>query len=393
MNARGLLAGLVAILAAAVSVGSAVVRSEAEDPARFSQTIWPNHPVTLRSEAMAQIGLAAARGELPSAETMDRVRLLASRAPLEPDPFLVEAALAQKRGEAARSARLLVEARRRDPRSPGARYLLADQLIRNGDIVEGLKEMTVLSRMVPGAADQLVPGLVAYARMPGAIPKLRRLFRESPDLQPVLLSSLASDAANADLILELAQSSTASSNPRRWRAKLVKSLVDAGMYAKAYQVWARFAGVKTPPSGLFRPDFAPTPEPPPFNWRFAKSDGGFAERSGGALQVVHFGRKKTALASQLMLLPAGGHELSFAVAGDVGTDGQLRWWIRCLPGGATVLDLPLTGSSVGRRVGSQFQVPSTGCTAQHIVLAGVPADMARSSDARISQLQLARVGP
>lgn len=392
MDARGLLAGLVAILAAAVSVGSAVVRSEAEDPARFSQTIWPNHPVTLRSEAMAQIGLAAARGELPSAETMNRVRLLASRAPLEPDPFLVEAALAQKRGEAARAARLLVEARRRDPRSPGARYLLADQLIRNGDIVEGLKEMTALSRMVPGTADQLVPDLVAYARMPGAISQLRQLFRESPDLLPVLLSSLAADAANADLILELAQSSTASSNPRRWRAKLLKSLVDAGMYAKAYQVWARFAGVRTPPTGLFRPDFAPTPEPPPFNWTLAQSGGGVADPApGGGLRVLYYGRRLTTLATQLMLLPAGRYELSFAVTGDAGSDGQLRWRIACLPSGPRVLDLTLTRANTARAAG-QFQVPSSGCAAQRIELIGAPADTPRSSDATIAQLRLSRVG-
>ncbi|MBA2770640.1 MAG: hypothetical protein H0U34_01285, partial [Sphingomonas sp.] len=350
-----------------MSIAAAIVRFEGETP-RLAEAIWPSHPQVLRSLAMAQIGQAAALGQLPSAETMERLRKLADRAPFEPQPFLVEAALAQKRGESARAGQLLLEGRRRDPRSPGARYLLADHLIRNGDIVGGLKEMTVLSRLVRGAADQLVPGLAAYARTPGAIPQLKQLFRESPDLEPMLLLALASDAESADLVLAIAQSTTVASNTGKWRSRLLKSLVDAGMYAKAYSIWARFAGVNAPPSGLYRPDFTPSPAPPPFNWALAQAGGGLAEPSpGGGLRVIHYGRKKVALASQLILLQPGRYALSMAVTGDAGSDGQLRWRVRCLPSRNMLLEVPLTRANA-QKAGGQFEVPGSGCAGQQIEL-------------------------
>lgn len=389
MAVRGIIAGTLALLAAAVSTATAIYRFEGETP-RVSQVFWPNHPQVLRSLAMAQIGQAAALGQLPSAETMELVRKLARRGPFEPEPFLIEAALAQKRGEADRAMQLLIEARRRDPRSPGARYLLADQLIRNGDIVGGLKEMTVLSRLVSGATDQLVPALAAYARTPGAIPELKRLFQESPDLEPVLLSALASDPQSVDLALAIAQPSSFAGDNAQWRTRLLGTLVDAELYARAYSVWSRFAGV-APSSGIYRPDFTASSAPSPFNWTLAQAGGGLAEPApGGGLRVVHYGRKEASLASQIILLQPGRYALAMAVAGDVGSDGQLRWRIRCLPSQAVLLDLALTRANA-QRAGGQFQVPGGGCTAQRVDLTGVPTDVSGSSDATISPLRLSRV--
>lgn len=391
MRAGGILAGLIAIPAAAVSIASAVVRSDA-DEARISSRLWPDHPLTLRSMAMAQIGEAAARGQVPSPRTMERVRLLAGRAPLEPEPFLIEAALALKSGDSDRTGRLLVEARRRDPRSPAARFLMADHLIRTGDIVGGLREVTVLSRIFPAAAEQLVPALAAYARTPGAVPKLRQLFRQSPDLEPVLLSTLASEAENADIIIAIARPQAGPDNPGPWRAKLLNTLVHEGMYAKAFQIWLRFTGASAPRPGLFRPDFEPTSEPPPFNWTLAQSGGGLAEPArGGGLRVLHYGRNETLLATQVMLLPAGRHQLSMTVSGDVGADGQLRWRIVCLPSGPTVFDLPLTRGNAGR-AGGQFQVPPSRCEAQRIDLLGTVTETPKSSDATITRLRLVTAG-
>ena len=85
---------------------------------------------------------------------------------------------------------------------------------------------------MPGLADQLAPGLAAYAATPGAIGKLRQLFSRSPDLEPALLLALSSNAANADLVMAVAsRQSLAGEGP--WRTKLLNSLVEAGAYAKA----------------------------------------------------------------------------------------------------------------------------------------------------------------
>ena len=378
------------MIVTALALANAIVRSEADARPELSVKIWPAHPLALRSAAMEEVGLAAARGASPQARTMERLRRLSARAPLEPEPFLVEAALALKGGDAPRARRLLIEAQR-DPRSPAARYLLADFLIRNGDIAGGLREFIVLSRIAPGATGQLLPVLAAYARTPGAIPELRQLVGKSPHLRAPLLNMLAADPANADLVLALATPVQAN-DQGRWKARLLKGLVDAGMYSKAFQLWGQLSGVPGPWSGLFRPDFANTAEPPPFNWAFAKGEGGIAEpAAGGALRVLHYGRTETRLATQLLLLPAGHYALAFAVSGDAGVDGQLRWRIACLPSGPRVLDLPLRRGGAAGPAG-RFQVPASGCQAQWIELVGTPLDSARSSDATISQLSLSRVG-
>lgn len=390
MTVKAFVVALFGLIVLALAVGSALIKIEAGKGQELGAALWPGHPRVLRETALREIGEAAAQSQLPSAGTMRSIRKLANRAPLEPDAFLVEAALAEKRGELARAERLLIEARKLDPRSPAARVLLSTLYIKAGAVLPGLREMEVLARFFPRGVDQVVPVLAAYAAAPGGMPTLRQLLAERPDLEPKLLLALAGNADNANLILKLASGRPGPNvQAPAWQGVLLTNLVQDGQYAAAYRIWAKLVGAGSTSGGLYRPDFAVTAAPPPFNWTLAKFGGGIAEPVAGGVHVLHYGRSRIVLAGQMIVLPAGRFQLSMNVSGNVGGDGQLRWQIRCLPAGKPLLDLPLTRSNA--RPTGQFATPPGGCGAYQVELVGLPQDAPMSSDATISALRLARV--
>ena len=117
---------------------------------------------------MSEVGSAAAAGQDVSHSTLEGLKLAAGAAPLQPEPFLVHGAIAERTGDLARARSLLEMARWRDPRSPAALYLLADVWLREGNIVQGLRPLALMSRIMPATSVQLVPALAEFARAPRA---------------------------------------------------------------------------------------------------------------------------------------------------------------------------------------------------------------------------------
>lgn len=372
-------AALAAMLALQV-VRTALVSIPYGDRPGVAARLWPSHPTIVLDRNMAEIGAAAARGRGVTPETLAQVRDFARKAPLSADPFLVEGAMAQTEGRDA--ALLFLEARARNSRSRGARYFLADHYFRSGKISRGLIEMAALSRLEPGAAAPFVPALVAYAREPRAVPQLKAFFRAVPAVEPSVLSLLADDVENVDLVLSLASAPSAAPAPE-WQRKVVARLAESGQYGKAHAVWARLSGVRAPPL-LFNPGFDDLAAPPPFNWAIAETgDGAAAPAEGGSLQVLYYGRREAVLASQLLLLPTGPYALSMEVSNEGEADG-LRWTVRCASRDQRLLSLPLR-----QRIG-RFTVPPGNCSAQWLELRGSPGDFPRTAELTIRKLQLAR---
>ena len=381
---------IAAVAAGAILVSVQVLRNAAvadrEDSPALAAELWPAHPAVLTDRALLAVAKAATAGApVPDATRAD-VRRIAARAPLMPDPFVIEGAIAETEGRPGAEA-LLLAARARDPRSRGARYLLADRYFRTGRIPAGLKEMYVLVKLHERGGEPFVPALVAYARTPGAVPALRQFFAANPGVEAGVLSALAGDAANADLVLSLASNWR---NPAPdWRPGFVSALASAGQYERAYAVWARFSGVTKRPL-LFNPGFEVLPAPPPFNWAFPQSAEGVAEPDGkGGLSLLYYGRAKAVLASQLLLLPQGTYRLSAAGEASGGDVGALHWVIRCAAGGNPLVDIPV---QEGRRA-VQFSLRPD-CPAQWLELAGIAGDMPQTSEMIVRDLRLERVpGP
>jgi tetratricopeptide (TPR) repeat protein len=382
---RTAIAALFVLLASVQVIRTAAVA----DQPLAALAVWPSHPVAVRARAMAEVGAAAARLREPGAETLDRLRHLARVEPLAAEPLLVWAAVAQRRGQWNRAEALLLQARDRDPRSAAARFLLADIYLRTGRVGLGLAELSVLARLLPGAANQIAPAMAAYAGSPGALPQLKRILQLYPELEPLLLERLAEDPNNAPLILSLGSSQGAAAGPPQWAVKLIYGMVEAGRFEQARALWAQLSGVSAQ-RGLFNPSFATVAAPPPFNWKLESGAAGVAEAGGGALRVLHFGRTTVVLASQLTLLPAGRYRLSLHLQGQVAEQSRMRWVVHCAQPRREIFRLPLTGNGAGARAGT-FAVPA-GCGAQWFELVGEAAELPQQSEFRISSLRLEEVG-
>ena len=338
---------------------------------------------------MAQVGQAAAKGGDPDPAVISQLQLLGEIAPLQPEPFLVEAALAERKGDYGRAERLLRQARWRNPRSTAARYLLADVWLRQNKVTEGLGEMATLTRLLPSASVQLVPALAEYARSPGAREKLFAILQPNPQLKRPLLNALAADPDNADLILALAGPDARSTDEdaQSWKARLLAGFVKRGDFGRAYALWRTFAGLRAGDSPLlFNGNFGASPAPAPFNWIYNSSNAGVAEPGGGKVRVLYYGRDDTNLVSQLLLLKPGTYAFGAPVAG-APAPNALAWTITCVGSSTQLLNLPLAADSAG----GKFTVPD-GCTAQLLSLNGHSQDMPQDSDIQIGPVSLERAG-
>jgi hypothetical protein len=342
--------------------------------------LWRSHPSVLTDKALLEIAKAASHGQKASLATRADVRKIAIRAPLSPDPYVIEGAIAETEGRGEAAERLLLTARDRDPRSRSARFLLADRFLRTGRIAAGLIEMQALVTLQSHGGGAFSPALAAYARTPGAVPQLRAFFAKYPHAEAGILSLLAGDAANADLVMALA-SDRRSPSPD-WRGTLVSALAAAGQYAKAYSTWSELSGVR-PARGLFNPGFATSAAPPPFNWQFPQSSEGVAEPDGkGGLDILYYGRAKAVLASQLLLLPAGRYRIAATIGGTDGADA-MHWTVRCAQDQKPLADLPVRAGPNS----ATFNVPD-GCEAQWLELTGQPRETPRTSEMNLKGLRL-----
>ena len=380
--ARIAVAALFVLLGGFQIVRTALV-NDGRHPA-LSARLWTAHPTVLRAEAMRGVADAGIANAQPSARTMAALALIAREDPLSADPFLVQAALAVRKLDYRRAEALLLEARRREPRSPATRFLLADLYLRSGRPIPAMSEMAVLNRFVPASAAGLAPALAAYAGDRRTLPQIKDIVRTYPELEDPLLVHLSTESRNADAVLALA-------SPRRpdalaappWQSQLLGQLVADGQYRRAHELWARFAGVGNARSGLFNPTFDKSSAPPPFNWELSQGSGGVADAKAGGLNLLYFGREDLSLAHQILILPPGSYSLSMTVSGRF-AGNRIAWVATCLPSNRALLNLPLTkaGAVIGK-----FHVDAS-CSAIRLALAAEGTEFPERSEFRVEQLQL-----
>ena len=344
-------------------------------------------PEALVGSAMAQVGMAAAKGEDPPPSALARLRALARLAPLSPEPYLVNGAIALRSGDFERAEKLLLQARQLAPRSAAARILLADLWVAQGRTRDGFGELAAVSRLVPKSSEQIAPALAQYAKNPGAAPELARMIEGNPQLKQPLLAALAADPSNLPLILQLDRVGPAGARGASppWQRILLGALVQQGQYRRSYELWARLSGQAGKRPLLFNGNFQQLSAPPPFNWNLDAGGAGLAEPAGGRLRVLHYGRARIVLASQLLLLPPGEYQLTAPVSGTV-VPGALAWTIRCLPKGAPLAQAQVPSAGA---MAAAFRVPAD-CSAQLLELTGFELERPQDSDALIGPVAMRR---
>ena len=382
---RGLLVLAAALLLAVQIVRNAAVVALAERSPDSAAHIWRGHPNAELALGMTEIGRAARGGHPVAPSVFSMIDNAARKAPLAPEPFLVRGVQAQLAGRTQFSTRAFMAAEQRDPRSLPAHYFLADHFFRTGDSRGGLREAAALARLAPGGVASMAPYVAAYAKDPATWPQLREIFSSNSDLEAAALRAMASDAANADAIVALADEQHRSPT-LAWVPTLLSSLVEAGQYVKARAIWANVSHARIAPGQtVYDSAFADPNSPQPFNWELMSSAVGLADRQArGRLHLIFYGQQDGLLARQLLLLPPGPYRMTMAASGSLARGRALTWSIRCdrgqSPFSAASLDVVATRPWT-------FTVP-TGCAAQWLELSGVSSDVPQQSDFTISGLKL-----
>ena len=376
-----------ALVVAVQVVRNAAVRALADTRPADAAALWSGHPQAELGVAMTAIGSAAHRGQPVGREVFDEIDDAAEKVPLAAEPFLVRGVEAQLAGDPSLARRAFEAAQWRDPRSLPARYFLADDYLRSGDVKRGLTEFAALARLAPNGIINVTPYVATYARNPARWPQLKALFRSDPDLAETTLEALAHDSANTAAILALADPPHRNATSP-WLPVLLAALVGEGQYQRARAIWAGVAGIRERPGQLlFDANFADASAPPPFNWTLASSTVGLAERQGGGqLHVIYYGQEEGALASQLLTLAPGRYALGMDVAGGGERRAALRWTLTCANAGAPFATMPLDALAKGPQT---FDVPAN-CGAQRIELVGSSSDIPQQIDATIGHMSLIR---
>lgn len=388
MIARRLIVGILALLVAVAVVRNSAVDAFANrDPARAAQ-FWGSHPAAEISLAMTEIAEAARlRSAVPPA-VFERIDDAARKAPLAPEPFLVHGVQAQIAGHVDAAEKAFRAAEWRDPRSLPAHYFLAERYSARRDAERALKEIASLANLSPGGVGTSAPYLAAFARDPSNWPRMKALFRSNPQIEDAALIELARDGRNAPAVLALASPGQRTARAP-WLPVLVNNLVNAGEYAKARAIWASVSSVGAAAQPLFDAGFSNPEPPPPFNWSFASSTVGLAERQpGGRLHAIFYGQEDGALAKQLLMLRPGRYRLSMRLLSSSSQAQALNWSVTCIGAPSPIAIEPLNAAAARSLV---FAVPAN-CPAQSLQLNGVSADLPQQSDVTIGDLRLVGVG-
>jgi hypothetical protein len=391
---------IVLLAGGAVAIGWLAVKSAAVDALvrrnpYAAASVSPGDPRIALNLAMAEFRLKQGAVTPPLAE-----RAIGSLqdAPLAEEPFFLAALAALVRGDEAAAEPLLIEAKKRNPRARATRILLLDRYLRAGRVEQAAAEISGVSRLMPATRRVLVPQLARFASDPKTSGALADILRSDPELMSGLLEHLASSGAQPETVLRLAGNEAGSAPDGQspaWQQKLLSSLVKKGDVAGAQRLWSRFAGVPVNGAQIYDGQFQRRPGPPPFNWQFSSSAAGVAEPTKSrSLQVEYYGRTDAELASQLLTLPPGRHQLRFKAVGDSPERGSsVSWRLVCHPSNVEIASVPIDKLSYApRTIGAAFVVPASGCSGQWLRLVGTPAEFPTAHSITISDLQIARAG-
>ncbi|TFI59909.1 hypothetical protein E2493_01260 [Sphingomonas parva] len=376
------------------AVKTATVASFASRAPAKAAVLAPNDPQVRIGAAMNEF--RARNGDVRAATRVRAIEAL-DRDALAEEPFLLAAVDALVQRDQARAHRLLLEARRRNPRSRLTRLVLLDRYMQTGRTREAAQEMAALAKLVTRTTDVLVPELTRMAGDPRSLPALRDVLATNPALRDAVLARLATTSTSPDVIVSLAGNAATATSASGWQTALLTRLVEKGDLGRAYRLWQSFGGqaTGTGAKSIYDGAFQGRPGLPPFNWRFAANANGVGERvSGGGLQATFYGRADAELAHQLLLLAPGRYRIELTAEGDASGEGsRLVWRLSCHPKGPVLLDLPLTKINfTPRKLGGEFTVPAGGCPAQALTLLGVAAEFPTEQSVTIRDMKIGKSG-
>lgn len=358
----------------------------------------------------------------------EQVRQLLSRAPLSAGALAFEGLAALRAGDAAHADRAFGLSYARNPRNEAARIWLAQRAIDGGDLMLAIRLLDGLIAINPERANIYIEAMAQLASLPGGAIAVATRLEAKPRWADQLVSRLNKTLPDLDLLLELNRHTPATQN------ELVARIVKEAGLRVAFQYWLRllpeeeldhqpsltpdapetsvsktggpktgaprtgdpkaeFSRAAVPASTLsggdeigaqaadavqfawpFDSDLRHTSAPAPFNWSVLSDLAEFKE--GGGLDLTYLGRGRLSLLEQTILLAPGRYRLVAKLSGDARDNGGgFGWSVECIGDArelGRVIARPLTSKS--KNYVMVFEVPTTACEAQKILLRGEPGE-------------------
>lgn len=329
--------------------------------------------------------------------TVAAVRRAATQLPLDERPYLILGQQQLVDRQTDRGIRSLEAGQRLNPRNRLIHMALLVQYLKTNRFGPAAVQLSVLSRLIGRTQSAVAIALAQMILVPKTAPAAKRALRSDPDLERLVLITIANGTTPPDQILALASPSALADAGNRdsWGPVLVSRLVGMDRFTEAHQIWRRIyhlpeAAVAVP---IFNPQFRTTPASPPFNWTLTASGLGAADPNNGGLAVDYYGRDSGDLASQTLVLSPGRYRIAFATeGGKPNAASRLFWTLACATGVKTVLANVAIPTTPGlHRVGGTFAV-SAACPAQTFRLRGEAGEFPSPISLTIKELSIRATG-
>lgn len=377
---RSVIAILLAVLLCIASLLSFLWTTGRAGPDFMAAIGLQSNPSSVMNAATLQF--RANRGELTGID-FDALNAALALAPLEEEPFVYVAADNMSAGRLDEAEDLLLRAIRRNPRSRVGRALLIDVLARQGEARDAVVQIEALYRLEPDQRPMLMEMVASVASAPEMREATFAALTEKP-LKLHVLRSLARNGASASELLEalaLAGDLDLGDERGAFVTSLASPLADAGDWQGARELFTTFyPDAYTDGALILDPTFTGQ-FPPPFGWFLASNSEGYARSTAQGLAGEYYGRRRTVLARQTVILEPGDYQIGVE-APNAGRG--LRLVVLCRGGGE------LGDQRIGEQLDMlRFSVPSD-CQAVEIELEGRPADPPVTSPFLIEEVRFER---
>lgn len=296
------------------------------------------------------------------------------------------------------------------PRDLETRAALLNHALLGNQVEAAVYQLDMLLRVQPYLQSQLMPVIGELAAMPAAHDPLIHALGKNPPWRLHTIKYLFGQEKAAEryavFVNRLAQSKAGISDDEQqaW----LGALNQGKQWSLAYLSWAVNLPAESQQElgNIFNGSFENEPLGSEFDWQFVPVPGASMDRSfregvkGEKALRVQFGDRRVPFnhVSQTLVLTAGSYRLSGqGLTQDLVTERGLVWDIQCLGGGPNLaVSEPWQGGrQQWQRFSIEFEVPSSNCEAQSLILklpARVPAEQQISGaiwfdDLRVQKIQ------
>lgn len=337
--------------------------------------------------------------EAPSASELNQGRQLAraalAREPLSVDAINALAMIAAHREDEPGAGRLFRASEFLSRRHLPTQIWLIEEAVRRNDIPSALSHYDHALRTSKGAADFLLPTLVAAADDPQILPALNTILAPRPDWWRPFLALAIKDVRDARALLAIGRTlrlTTVDEAETNFVQQIIRRLIADRHYQSAYAYYADTKQLGSTQAAALRDgDFSGDRSPLPFDWWFRDdyelSAGKEVFGDDPRLVLRSNAGGGGEVARQLLILAPGRYTLK----GQAGSTGaglmeQPMVQIDCVEG-ADVLRRPLPAADErGSAFEMRFEVPGN-CGGQWLRIILAPTER---SEAWIDSLQITR---